>query len=113
MLISNAFFVILSLTSFDTQSLTQLIDNIGESVTWTSPDRTETLTKDQAIDRLQDLITALGNVKVEVKHQSDWKNRKCYRVMQLTSNTDNYRIFYYCSLINGQEVVDKIKVSKL
>jgi len=113
MLITNAFLVIISLTSIENQGLNQLIDNIGNSVTWTSPDRTETLTKDQAINRLQDLITTLGNVKVEVKHESDWKNRKCYRVMQLTSNTDNYRIFYYCSLVKGKEVVDKIKVSKL
>lgn len=113
MLLSNAFLVVLSLSSLEGQSLNHLIDNIGSSVRWTSPDRTETLTKDQAIHRLQDIISTLDNVKVEVKHQSDWKNRKCYRVMQLTSSTDNYRIFYYCSLVNGNEVVDKIKVSKL
>lgn len=113
MLISHALLVFLSITSFKYQDIASLINNMGQHVTWTTPDRTEKLTRDQAIYRLQELLANLSKVKIEEKHQSDWKNKKCFRVLQLTSDTSNYRIFYYCSLVDGREIVDKIKVTKL
>lgn len=115
MLIANTLLVLLSVSTPNHQQegLTALINNLGTQVAWTSSNRTESLSKDQAINRLQKLVADHPEFEVELKHQSEWKNGKCYRVIQLTTNKDTYRIFYYCEQRGSQEVVAKIKVSTM
>ena len=94
-------------------NLVKLYGQIGAQVKWSTSSRSEVLSKDEAIKRLQQLVETLEDSEIELVHQSDWKNGRCYRVLEFRSTVQNYRIFYYCKKEGNNEYVSKIKVSEV
>ena len=113
MLALNLFFTLfLSANGQTDANIVKLYGQMGDQVKWSTSSRSEVLSKNEAITRLQQLVDGLPDSVVELVHQSDWKNGRCYRVLELRSSNETYRVFYYCQKEGNNEFVSKIKVSK-
>ncbi len=102
----------ISAPTASTNDLVFVIDHLDHAIEWTSANRTETLSRNQAIRKLQDLTHKEG-ASFKLKHQSKWKNGRSYRVIQLTTDGENYRIFFLCKKVRSKTVVTRVKVTKL
>lgn len=116
MLIVNAFLTVLTIstpsTISDSNDLVYVIDHLDANVEWTTAQRTETLSRHQAIAKLQ-ALTAQDGSSFELKHKSDWKNNRCYKVIELTANKTTYRIFFHCLKVGDETIVNRIKITQL
>lgn len=114
MLLVNALFAVLSISapSDTAHDLVYVIDHLDSRVEWTSSARTETLSRHQAISKLQQLSSA-NDADFELKHNSKWKNGRSYRVIQLITGGKTYRIFFHCQKNGVDTVVNRIKVTEL
>lgn len=117
MLIVNALFAVLTISAPTSETtsnndLVYVINHLDDSVEWTSSRRTETLSRNQAITKLQ-ALSAAADASFELKHKSAWKNNRCYKVIELTASSKTYRIFFYCQKNGDETIVNRIKISEL
>ena len=84
----NALLAVLTISTpaDSSQELVYVIDHLDDRVEWTSSHRTETLSRNQVIAKLQYLSNA-DDALFEIKHNSKWKNGRSYKVIQLSTKS--------------------------
>jgi len=117
MLIVNALFAVLTISAPTSEitadnDLVYVINHLDDRIEWTSSSRTETLSRNEAIAKLQ-ALTSTDDASFELKHKSEWKNNRCYKVIELTAGGKTYRIFFHCQKSGDNTTVNRIKIREL
>lgn len=103
-------------TSLDSQqSFYHLIHQFDSHLEWIDEKGSRIQTDDQAKASIYDILQKLSQPSISIRHESEWKNDKCFRIFHLSkAEAEGYRLFFQCKKGKNQEaVVTRIKVNKI
>ncbi len=116
MIFTSALLILLSapITSDAYVNYQELTNQLNGSVEWIDENGSSQLSKSDAKRLLQKFAKGLSKESYSVRHSSEWKNDKCFKIIQLKGHDRGYRVFFQCAINHKSEpVVTKVKVNKI
>ena len=116
MIIVNALLLVLvsSPTTDAYSNFHQLSDQLDDQIEWIDEHGESLISKSKARKLLRNYAQGLDKNAFSVRHASNWKNDKCFRIIHLQTNKAGYRIFFQCSKKEGKnQLVTKVKITRI
>ncbi len=94
-------------------SYQELSNQLEQRIEWIDDNGSVNVSRAKAQQMLSDLTIGVDQQSYSVRHSSDWKKDKCFKIIQINHANKRYRVFFQCARKNNRDVVTKVKISQL
>lgn len=91
----------------------ELSTQLDQKVEWIDDQGSAQVSRSQAKQLLNKLSRGIDKESYSVRHSSDWKKGKCFKIIHLKHADKGFRVFFQCAKKGESNVVTKVKVTQL
>lgn len=116
MIIVSAFLIAFTATPIEAYNkYHELSDQLTDQIEWIDDHGERSISKQHAKTLLKQYAQGVGKNSFSIRHLSEWKNNKCFKIFHLSSANQTYRVFFQCcrDQKKNKNNVTKIKVTKI
>ncbi len=91
----------------------ELTTQLDRQVEWIDDRGSARVSQKQAEKLLTQLSEGMNQESFSMRHSSDWKKGKCFKIIHVKQADQGFRVFFQCAKKGNHKVVTKVKVTTL
>lgn len=91
----------------------ELSTQLDHQVEWIDDQGSAHVSRSNAKKLLANLSKGMSQESYSMRHTSNWKKGKCFKIIHLNQVDQGFRVFFQCTKKGDRKVVTKVKVTHI